>query len=169
MSQLTRDLYVPYLDLNKGEGDTYDWCRIDKSTVFEFSFNPSEETYGYIDSANDTTLITSYAATMEQEIILDNDNAMYAFMYEFCMGMPTGTSASIPALLAEPDSDGAVTRGRLWAEATVSPGSLNTVDGKLSFTINYNGTQTVGDVTYADDGTVTFTEDAEEEETTDEG
>ena len=156
MAKLTRDQYRPYLDITQG-GDEPEWVRIDKSTVFDLAFNPEEETYGYIDSANDTTEVTSYAPTMEQEIILDSSNAMYQFIEPFCMNMPTGSSAIVPCLLTEPDAQGGETyTGRVWYEATITPGDLNSVDGKLVFTLNLNGSQTVGTVEFGDDGSVTF-------------
>lgn len=166
MSKLTRDQYRPYLDVNQGNGDPL-WVRIDKSTVYNLEFNPEEETYGYIDSANDTTEVTSYAPTMEQEIILDSSNAMYQFIEPLCMSLPTGSSAVVPCLLTEPDAAGGESyTGRVWYEATVTPGNLDTVEGKLVFTLNLNGSQTVGTATFAEDGTVTFTEDTETEEET---
>ena len=157
MGKLTRDLYRPYLDVNQGDGDP-EWVRIDKSTVFALEFNPEEETVGYIDSSNDTTEVSSYAPTMEQEIILDSDNEMYQFIEPFCMEMPTGSSAVVPVLLTEPDAAGGETyTGRVWYDATITPSSLDTVEGKLVFTLNLNGTQTVGTATFDDDGGVTFT------------
>lgn len=162
MAKLTRDQYRPYLDITQGGDDGPEWVRIDKSTVFALEFNPEEETYGYIDSANDTTEVSSYAPTMEQEIILDSSNAMYQFIEPFCMNMPTGSSAIVPCLLTEPDAQGGETyTGRVWYEATITPGSLDTVEGKVVFTLNLNGTQTVGTATFDEDGAVTFTESSE--------
>lgn len=68
MANLTRDLFIPFVDANamkraagqevEAEPGTYDWVRIDKSTIFSLAFNPQEETKGYIDAPNDTTYIT---------------------------------------------------------------------------------------------------------------
>lgn len=158
MSKLTRDMFRPYLDINQGSGD-YEWVRIDKSTVFTLEFNPEEETYGYIDSANDSTEVTSYGPTMEQEIILDSDNAMYQFIEPLCMSMPTGSGATVPCMLTEPDAQGGESyTAHVWDEATITPSSIDTVEGKVVFTINLNGTQTVGTAEFGDDGTVTFVE-----------
>ena len=43
MGQLTRNLYVPLLDKNKGKGDDYDWTQIDKSTQFELDYGANTE------------------------------------------------------------------------------------------------------------------------------
>ena len=162
--KLTRNLFIPMLDTDQmivdGEPTgTPVWVPIDLSTVFEFAFNPNTETYTYICYANDTTETTGYAPTMEQEIVLDNENPMYKAMYPFMMSMPTGSKCKVPLLLVEPDmTTGQPTRGRLWSEATVSPGTVNTVDGKLTFTLNINGDQQQGTVSKTG-STVTFTPD----------
>lgn len=161
MSKLTRNLFIPCLDTSKGAGEAV-FVPIDLSTVFEFAFNPVTETYGYICNANDTTETTGYAPTLPQEIVLDNENPMYKFIYPLCMGMPTGSEAKVPALLIEPDMEtGKPTRGRLWPDATVTPDTLNTVDGKISFTLNLNGDFTTGTVA-KDAGKITFTPDPDE-------
>lgn len=169
MSNLTRDLYIPLVDANAirkaiGEeavGTGNDWVRIDKSTIFALAFNPQEETQGYIDTANDTTYVKSYQPELPQEIILDNDNPLYKLMHPFCMKMPTGSSAEVPTLLVMPNMDtGEATVGYKWEKAIVSPGELNTVDGKLSFTLKLNGNIDNGTVAF-DDGKATFTDGTE--------
>lgn len=162
--KLTRNLFVPMLDvdvLKESPTNTAEYVPIDLSTIFEFAFNPNTETYSYICYANDTTETTGYAPTMEQEIVLDNSNPLFKVLYPFCMSMPTGSKCTVPCLLVEPDmSTGKPTRGRLWKDATISPGKVNTVDGKLTFTLNFNGDQQQGTVANSD-GTVTFTPDDE--------
>ena len=165
MSKLTRDQFRPYVDITQGavEG-TYDWVRIDKSTLFALSFNANEETYEYIDSANDTTEVTGFAPTMEQEIILDDENPLYQFLEPLFMSRLADSSVSfaMPVMITEPDATGGETyTAWVWDEATLTPSELNTPDGKLSFTINLNGTATKGTATFADDGTVTFTTDSD--------
>lgn len=158
--KLTRNLYVPMLDVSEdGSGD---YKPIDLSTVFEFSWNPNTETYGYIKDRNDTTELTGYAPTMEQEIVLDNTNPIYGFLFPLFMSMPVGAACVVPTLLAVPDMQtGAATEGYLWADATVNPSSLATVDGKLNFTLNFNGDSVHGTVAKTAEGKVTFTPDAE--------
>ena len=157
MAKLTRNLFVPFLDTTRG-GANPTWVPIDLSTVFELSFNPQEETYGYICYANDVTETNSYAPEMEQEIVLDNANPMYKFMKEFCLSLPTGSAAKVPCLVALPDDTTALsTDGMLWGDAVVSPGALNTVDGKLTFTLKLNGDPQRGTVAGVGTDTVTFT------------
>lgn len=168
MANLTRNLFIPYVDANKirkalgltveGEEGSHDWVQIDKSTIFDLAFNPQEETSGYIDMANDTTYVKSYQAELPQEIILDSSNPLFAVMYPFCMKMPTGADAEVPVLLRMPDlTTGAATEGYMWEQAIVSPTDLNTVDGKLNFSLKLNGDAVRGDVTDTD-GKPVFTE-----------
>lgn len=158
MANLTRNLFVPLIDANTikralgQEAETgYDWTRIDKSTIFALAFNPQEETSGYIDEANDTTYVKSYQPELPQEIILDSANPLFKVMFDFCMAMPTGGDAVVPMLLVVPDMDTAQpTIGHLWKQAIVSPTELNTVDGKLTFTLKLNGTKEVGTAALTD-------------------
>lgn len=156
MANLTRNLFVPYVDrrkITKATGTGYDWVRIDKSTIFDLAFNPQEETSGYIDMANDTTYVKSYQAELPQEIILDSENPLFKIMFPFCMDMPTGGDAEVPVLLRMPDVEsGASTLGYLWEKAIVSPTDLNTVDGKLMFSLKLNGDAVKGTVTDGETG-----------------
>ena len=157
----TRNLYIPCLDIDVLSGantGTADWQPIDLSTVFELSLNPNEETYAYIKDANDYSEITGYAMNMSQEIVMESDNPIYATMRPFFMSMPTGSSAKVPVLIVMPDmSTNAATVGYLWADATVSPQAINSVDGKLTFNLNLNGTPVEGTVAGVGTSTITFT------------
>lgn len=156
MANLTRDQFVPLLDSTKGaEPGTYTWVRIDKSTTFELSFNPQEETVGYIDSANDSTYIKSYAPELPQEIILDSENACYKLVHDHMMSFPTGTNAVIPVMLVWPSDSPGTANAMVWDEAVVSPGTVNTIDGKDTFTLKLNGTPQKGTAT-ALEGNWTF-------------
>lgn len=143
--KLTRNLFVPCLDTSEGSG-TAKYVPIDLSTEFEFDWNPNEETNSYIKDANDSTEVTGYAPQMEQEIALESDNPMYKYLMPKFMGMPTGSDLNVPCLLCFPDDTGAVTVGYLWKDAQLSPQNLNTVDGKLVFNINFNGSVEKGTV-----------------------
>lgn len=154
--KLTRNLFVPFIDITKGESEgTYQWKPIDLSSVFELAYNPNTETYSYICYANDSNEIINYAPTMEQEIVLDSENEIYTFMLGFMRSMPTGSDASVPVMIAYPDDTGETTEADVWKDAVISPGTINTIDGKLTFTLNLNGAVTPGTVEISD-GTATF-------------
>lgn len=155
--KLTRNLFVPLLDTSNGQGEAV-YKPIDLSTIFELSFNPQEETYGYICYANDSTEVTSYAPELPQEIVLDNTNPIYLFVKNKMLEFPTGSDLEVPVLLALPnDSTGQPTDGMLWSKAILSPGTIATVDGKLTFSLKLNGDITRGTVSGIGTDTVTFT------------
>ena len=163
MSKLTRNLYVPLLDVNKGKGDTHKWVPIDLSTQFELSYNANTEDKSYICYKNDSTEVTTYAPELPQEIVLDNENPLYAFMDEYLHSFPVGNDAKIPFLFVRPDlTTGAATVGLMWEGATVTGDTLNTVDGVLSFNISLNGDPVEGTVSGLGTDTVTFTPKATE-------
>lgn len=157
----TRNLYVPCLDVNAltgTESTTPLWKPIDLSTVFELAMNPNEETYAYIKDANDYSEITGYAMNMSQEIVMESTNPIYAAMRPFMMSMPTGSAAKVPVLIVMPDmTTNEATEGYMWADATVSPQAINSVDGKLTFNLNLNGTPVEGTVAGVGTDTITFT------------
>ena len=88
--------------------------------------------------------------------MLDSSNPIYSAMFDFAMRMPLGSDAVVPCLLAMPDASGRSTRGYMWPEAIVSPQTLNTVDGLLSFTLKLNGQKQEGTVSNSG-GEFTFT------------
>ena len=161
MAKLTRDLFIPLIDRNKLTGasaEGHDWVRVDKSTIFALAFNPQEETFSYINAPNDSTEVTSYQPELPQEIVLDSANPRYVAMHDFAMKMPVGSDAEVPCLLVMPDaSTGEATKGYLWEHAIISMQELNSVDGKLTFTMKLNGVKKDGTVT-ASDGTFVFAE-----------
>lgn len=149
-------MFIPLVDANKirkltgfGEaGEGYDWTRIDKSEIFELQFNPQTETKAYIVNKNDETAIKSYQTTQQQEIVIDGNNQLYSLMYEFAMAFPVGSDAEVPVLLCAPSVRKAgEIDGFKWEHTLITINSLNSVDQKLSFTLNLNGDSERGTVT----------------------
>lgn len=160
--QLTRNLYVPFLDKTKG-GENPEWVQIDKSTQFELSYGANTEDKSYICYKNDSTEVTSYSPELPQEIVLDNTNPLYEFMDEYLNSFPTGTAAKVPFLFVRPDlTTGEATKGLMWSDATVTGDTLNSVDGVLSFNIALNGDPVEGTVSGVGTSEVTFTPKAGE-------
>ena len=149
-TDFSRDKFIPLIDANfireligwpKIETkDGHAWARVDKSEQFALELSPQTETKGYIDTANDTTRTISYQVSQEQEIIIDGNNEVYALMYEYTMHFPIGSDAQVPNMLIMPSvTDPKVADAFLWEEAMLTPVSIDTVNKKLTFTINYNG------------------------------
>lgn len=89
---------------------------------------------------------------------MESTNPIYAAMRPFMMSMPTGSAAKVPVLIVMPDmTTNEATEGYMWADATVSPQAINSVDGKLTFNLNLNGTPVEGTVAGVGTDTITFT------------
>ena len=136
--QLTRDKFVPLIDVSE-QKNLSKLVRIDKSTKFELSFNAQTDTKGYICDKNDSTEVTGYQPELPEEIILDNTNPLFKFMFEYAKKFPI---LGIPSM-----TTGATTDAILWQEASIIIDTLNTVDGTLSFKIGLNGTPKMGTLT----------------------
>lgn len=157
MAQLTKDLFQPWLDVTLGALPEQRFVRVDKSTVFELSWNPNTEDSDYIDQKNASTELKNYQPELPQEIVLDDTNPLYRFMDAFFEQMPTGSDCVVPFLLVKPDlATGQPTRGLYWPKAEVHPDTTNAVDGKLSFNIELNGDFQVGTAALTD-GRMAFT------------
>lgn len=147
--KLTRDMFEPYIDLDKGAGAAegkYKWARVRKSTIFELSSNAQEETFGYIDTQNDTTEVTSYQPQLPLESVPESTDPVYAFMQKYLFDFPLGSDTQVPFLLKYPilNEDGSVDSTKrnaiIFDEAVVSNLALNTVDQKATWTEMLNGT-----------------------------
>ena len=164
MSKLTRDLFEPWIDLDKGKGaseNTYKWERVRKSTIFELSSNAQEETYGYIDTQNDTTEVTSYQPQLPLESVPESTDKVYAFMQNYLFEFPMGSDTQVPFMLIYPiiKEDGTIDdkyrNAIVFDEAVVSNLTLNTVDQLATWTEMLNGTPKRG---YVAVGTTEFKE-----------
>lgn len=167
--KLTRNFFVPMLDVSGGQGDP-DYKPVDLSTIFEMSWNPQEETFAYIKDANDSTVVNGYQIELPQEIVLESTNPIYNFVKNLFFSFGVGSALNVPVLVAIPGDNPTgktpadiATDGYLWSDAVLSPTALNTVDGKLTFSLKLNGDATHGTVTGAGTDQVTFTAEDESE------
>lgn len=169
MSKLSRDLYIPLIDLDKGKNkasNKYNVGRVRKSTIFEFSSNAQEDTYGFIDSPNDTTEVTSYQPQLPLETITESTDPIAQFAQKYLFEFPLGADTQVPFILAYPlinesgEVDATTCNVIVWDEAVMSNLALNTVDQKFTWTEMLNGKPRYGTASIADiqDGEFTFTE-----------
>lgn len=166
--QAKRNMYIQLLDANtmfKRSSESYDWLRIDKSTLGEISDSVQTENRDYIDSANASTEVTGHQITQPQEIILDTSNPMFQAVDNFYHHYYTGTDCIVRSAQARPvyDADGTIDKtkwaAQVWDESTLMVTALAFKDGKYSMTINYNGDPKNGYITKDDDGAYVFTDD----------
>lgn len=144
-NKITRNLIVPLIDTagawtGTGTDTGAKWVPIDLSTTFEMEYNAQTDTASYICYKNDYTVHTGYQPGMDQEIALYEDNPMYKFINDLRHRMPVGGETTFPCLVAEVPASGAgTTVGQVWVETLITIDTLNTVDGTLSFHLDFNG------------------------------
>lgn len=134
--KLTKNTYIPFLDTAKDL--TYaasTWKAIDLSTVFELTAGEVEEEMDYICYENAVTEITGNKPELPQEIALYQGNAIYDFMIGELQDLPTGTDCKVPFLICFGGTTAIAWRGI----CTISGKALNTVDGKLTFSMKMGG------------------------------
>ena len=153
MKKLTRNQFIPFLDVAKDSTFVANtWKRIDYSTIFEMTMNEQEEDMDYICFENAVTEINSNQPELPQEIACYEGNPIYDFMFEQFFNMPTGSAVKVPFLMCFGGS-----AKKAWrCMATITSKVLNTVDGKITFSIKMGGDIEKGTYTISD-GSPTFT------------
>lgn len=142
---ITRNLIVPLIDTDgkwtgAGDNTSSKWVPIDLSTTFEMQYNAQTDTVSYICYKNDVTKHTGYQPGMDQEIALVEGNPMYTFINDLRHKMPIGEETTFPCLIAEvPASGSGETTGQVWVSTLITIDTLNSVDGVLTFHLDFNG------------------------------
>ena len=153
MTKLTRNLFIPFLDTAKDSTFAENtWKRIDYSTIFELTMNEQEEDMDYICYANAVTEINSNQPELPQEIALYEGNPIYDFMFDQFFNMPIGSAVKVPFLMCF----GGTAKKAWRCMATITSKVLNTVDGKITFSIKLGGDIEKGTYTI-ESGVPTFT------------
>lgn len=156
MTKLTRDQFIPFIDVSSTiNSDTWtpSWKRVDRSTIFSLNPNPQTESRAYICYETDIEETTGYQPELPQEIAVYEGNPVYDFVFEKFYNLPVGSEATVPALIC---FGGKAKKAWQVKQCTLVLGELNTVDGKLSFTLKLGGTIDRG--TYVNEnGAPTFT------------
>ena len=106
----------------------------------------------YICYENAVTEITSNKPELPQEIALYEGNPIYDFMIGELQNLPTGTGCKVPFLICFGGTGKIAWRGI----CTISGKVLNTVDGKVTFSMKMGGDITKGTYTITE-GVPTFT------------
>ena len=128
--------YIPFLDTAKDLTFVEStWKAIDLSTMFELTVGEVEEEMDYICYESAVTEITSNKPELPQEIALYEGNAIYDFMIGELQDLPTGTDCKVPFLICFGGTPAIAWRGI----CTISGKVLNTVDGKLTFSMKMGG------------------------------
>lgn len=137
LTKLTKNQFIPFLDIAKDlKFAASSWKAIDLSTIFELTMGEIEEEYDYICYENPVTEITGNKPELPQEIALYEGNAIYDFIVGEFYNMPVGSECSVPFLICFGGTGKKAWRGI----CTISSKVMNTVDGKISFSMKIGGT-----------------------------
>lgn len=152
MATLKKTQFIPFIDTS-ATGNTPVWTRIDRSTIFSLNAGTQTETLDYISMETPVTEVTSYQPTLPQEIAVYEGNGIYDFMIGKFYNLETGSGAKVKCLICFGGED-----KKAWEcdETTLELQELNTVEGKLTFTLHFGGDITKGTYTIAE-GVPTFT------------
>ena len=133
MTKLTRNQFIPFLDVTKDTTfASSSWKQIDYSTIFELTMNENEEDMDYICFAN---AVTEINGNQPEEIACYEGNPIYDFMFNEFFNMPVGSDVKVPFLMCFGG-----TEKKAWrCVATLTSKVLNTVDGKITFSIKMGG------------------------------
>ena len=157
---LTKNLCIPFL-ATSGDGSTmtpYQWAQIDKSTIFALNANPQSEDMDYICYESPVSVIDHYEPELPQEIVMNEGNPMYDFIFSLFYDLPVGTGAEVPLLICFPTKSTTAADKKAWLvpKCSLELGEFNTVDRKITFTLKLGGDITRGTYTISS-GTPSFT------------
>ena len=100
MTKLTRDQFIPFLDVDKDlTFASPEWKRIDYSTIFELSVGEQEEDRDYICFASAVTDVDSNKPELPQEIAIYEGNPMYDFIIGEFYNLPVGQDCKTGCLI----------------------------------------------------------------------
>lgn len=160
VTKITKDKVKPFLDTSgtiNGSGSwTPTWKRIDKSTIFDLSFNPQSTTEDYIAYETPIEEISGYQPELPQEIALYRGNEIYDYIEDLCYKLEVGDALRIPLLLVWPPQANGTMRAWQIKDCRLLLSNYNSVDGKVTFTLKLGGTYDRGTVTESD-GVPSFT------------
>lgn len=156
MAKMTRNIYIPFLDLDKGankDSDKYRLGRVRTSTIFNFQQNAQEETYQFIDSENDTTEVGSYQPGVSLETVPESKDPVARFVQKQLFAFELGEDTHVPYIQAVPyiHEDGTIDdtycEVMIWDDAVMSNLALDTVAQKFTWDEKLNGDRKRGIVT----------------------
>lgn len=144
--RLKKHQFIPFLNI--GTDSEKKWARIGKSTIFELTMNAETEDSDYIEDESPTTELKKYAPSMAQELVTNVGDPAFDFIYEMLKNRAAGENAKKEFLLV---FAGKTSPYDAWdcPSCTVVIDKLNTVDQKISFSLNFgpivDGTATVSE------------------------
>lgn len=88
---------IPFISATKT--GAMDWVRIRKTGQFSLGTNPETEEYDFIDQKEKSTVIKSYAPSVDLSIVMQKGEKDYNLLFPIFFDLPTGGDAERPALI----------------------------------------------------------------------
>ena len=126
--------FIPFINTSTTSDKV--WSRIGKSTIFSLAFNAKTEESDYIEDESPTTELTSYVPSMDQELVTNEGDAAFDFIYSLAKKRATGEDAKKEFLLV---FAGTKTPYDAWncPSCTIEIKELNTVEQKITFALHF--------------------------------
>ena len=149
MVKLKKHQFIPFLDVSGTVGGDWkpEWKRIDLSTVFDLDARAKTATLDYISYETPVEEIERYQPRLPQEVALYEGDAIYDFVFKQLYDLPVGEGAQVPLLMC---FGGQQKKAWQVRRCTLEVGNLNTVTGKLTFTLHMGGNIERGTYTISD-------------------
>lgn len=144
LKRLKKHQFIPFI--NTGTPEDKKWARIGKSTIFSLAFNAETGESDYIEDEAPTTEITKYVPSMDQELVTNEGDPAFDFIYTMAKKRMVGEDAKKEFLLV---FAGTKSPYEAWdcPTCSIEIKELNTVDQKITFALHFgpiiDGTATV--------------------------
>ena len=144
-----------FLDTAETE-ETPAWARVGLSTVLDIALNAATEDYDFIINENPTTIVEKYQPSLSQEIMAQEGDSCFDYIWGLFYSMPTGSGAETDCLIAFPKAGTAPGSFDAWKmKATLILNNFDAVAKKITFEIKTSGDTAPGTVSVKD-GAPTF-------------
>lgn len=146
LTRLKKHQFIPMINI--GTESEKKWARIGKSTIFSLTWNAETEDSDYIEDEAPTSELLKYVPSMDQELVTNEGDPAFDFIYALAKKRATGEDAKKEFLLV---FAGTKSPYDAWdcPHCMIEIKELNTVDQKITFALHFgpivNGTATVSE------------------------
>lgn len=143
-----------FIDTSEG-GDGTGYKRIKKSTELEIATEANTEEFDFIADVNPSELVKNYKISLAQDLVMIQGQDDFEYFFDKFYSLPVAPEVKAKAMIVFMFKGDKTSGYKAWeTTANIMYDSMNGVDGKINFTLNF-GDVILGTATMAD-GTPTF-------------
>lgn len=143
-----------FIDTSEG-GDGTGYKRIKKSTELEIATEANTEEFDFIANVNPEELLKNYKISLAQDLVMIQGQDDFEYFFDKFYNLPVVPEVKAKAMIVFMFKGDKTSGYKAWETmANIMYDSMNGVDGKINFTLNF-GDVILGTATMAD-GTPTF-------------